>query len=246
MTTNDPRPDPETPPEPTTFREAFAQAARGSGMGQVAPGEIPTARSLLKAVGGVRGLSEAILPGLSFLILYSTTRNLALSVIAPVVIAVVFVAIRFISRTAATQALTGIVGVAVSAGLALFTGRAEDNFVVGIWINTISLVVIVASLVVRYPAIGLFVGILANEGLDWRADARKRRVLTLATVLWLGLFATRLIVEVPLYFAGEVEILGAVKLILGVPFYAAVLWITWVMVRSVYASSDSVPPPSHT
>ena len=246
MMSSDSDPDPRSPQEPKTFREAFAQAARGSGIGQVAPGEIPTARSLLRAVGGVRGLGEAILPGLSFLILYSTTRNLPLSVIAPVVIALVFVVIRFVGRTAATQALVGIVGVAVSAGLALFTGRAEDNFVVGIWINIISLVVIVASLIARYPVIGLFVGILANEGLDWRADARKRRVLTLATVLWLGLFATRLIIEVPLYLTGEVEILGAAKLILGVPFYAAVLWITWVMVRSVYASSGSVPSPSDT
>lgn len=227
--------------EPTTFREALAQAARGSGIGHVAPGEIPTATSLLKAVGGIRGLIEAILPGLSFLVLYSTTRNLALSVIVPVAIAALFVFIRLLTRTPATQALAGVAGVAVSAGLALFTGRAEDNFVVGIWVNVVSFVVILISLLARYPVIGLVVGILANEGLEWRADARKRRVLTIATLLWLGLFATRLIAGVPLYLAGEVEMLGVVKLVLGVPFYAAVLWVTWLMVRSVYSSGNATP-----
>ena len=97
------------------------------------------------------------------------------------------------------------------------------------------------GLLARYPVIGLLVGILANEGLEWRADARKRRVLTIATLLWLGLFATRLIAGVPLYLAGEVELLGVVKLVLGVPFYAAMLWITWLMVRSVYSSGNATP-----
>ena len=112
---------------------------------------------------------------------------------------------------------------------------------VGIWVNVASFVVILISLLARYPIIGLLVGILANEGLQWRADARKRRVLTIATLLWLGLFATRLIAGVPLYLAGEAEVLGVVKLVLGVPFYAAVLWVTWLMVRSVYSSGTATP-----
>lgn len=225
-----------------TFREAFASVVRKSGIGEVTPGEIPTTRSLLSAVGGIRGLIETILPGFTFLVLYGITRNLVVSVLVPVAIAVVFVLVRAISRTPITQALIGVAGVAVSAGLALFTGRAEDNFVVGIWINCISLIVLIGSLIARYPLIGVFVGLLANEGLDWRADAAKRRVLTIATVLWCGLFAVRLIAELPLYFAGEVEWLAGVKLVLGVPFYALMLWVTWLLVRSVYSRPPASAP----
>ncbi len=228
--------------ESVRFRDALASAARGSGLGQVAPGEIPTAGSLLTAVGGVRGLVEAILPGLAFLVLYSTTKNLALSVVAPVIVAVFFVALRLATRSVATQALAGVIGVAVSAGLALFTGRAEANFLVGILINVASFAIIVVSLVARYPVIGLVVGVLSNEGIEWRKDAGKRRVLTLATVLWAGLFAVRLGVEVPLYLAGQVEVLGVAKLVLGVPFYAAMLWVTWLLVRTVYATGKAAPP----
>lgn len=223
-------------PEPG-FRELFGQAVRGAGLAKVEPGQIPTASSLLAAVGGLRGLVEAILPGLGFLVLYAATKNLAISVIIPVVIALGFVVARLIARTSLTGALAGVIGVVVSAALALFTGRPEDNFIPGIVINSIWLVGLLISLAVRYPLIGVVVGILANDGLEWRKDGAKRRVLTLATFVWVGLFGVRLAVELPLYFAGETEILAAAKLVLGVPFYAAVLWVTWLLVRTVYGRS---------
>ena len=233
-------PSPDAEP---TFREAFGSLARSAGIGQVAPGEIPTARSLLGAVGGVRGLIESILPGLTFLVLYTITRNLPLSVIVPVVVAIGFVIARLISHSAVTQSLVGVFGVAISAGLALLTGRAEDNFVPGIVINCVSLSVLLISLAVRYPLIGLVVGVLANEGVEWRTQPAKRRVLTIATWMWCGLFAVRLIAEVPLYLSGQVELLAGIKLVLGVPFYAALLWVTWLLVRTVYPPRAVVEEP---
>ena len=239
-------PDPGADAEPATraepagsdpsFREAFATMMQSSGIARVRPGEIPTASSLLAAVGGVRGLIESVLPSLAFLVLFTVTgRNLLVSVLVPVAIAIGFVIARAVVRSPVSQAVIGLLGVAVSAALALLTGRAEDNFLPGIIINCVSLAVVLISLLVRYPVIGLIVGVLANEGLDWRRDPAKRRVLTVATMLWLGLFAIRLIAEVPLYLASETELLAGVKLALGVPFYAVILWVTWLLVRTVYA-----------
>lgn len=216
------------------FREAFADAMRKTGLGQVAPGEVPTAGSLLAAVGGVRGLAESILPGLGFLVIYTLTKSLVLSVLAPVALAVTFVVVRLVTRTPLTQAFAGIVGIAISAILALVTGRAENNFVPGILINVGSLLVLLVSIAVRWPLIGVVVGFLTNEGTAWRRDRAKRRVLVLATWLWAALFALRLAVEVPLYLAKETELLAGTKLLLGVPLYAAMLWLTWLLVRAVY------------
>ena len=224
-----------TEPEPG-FREAFADAMRKTGLGQVAPGEVPTGRSLLKAVGGLRGLVESILPGLAFLVLYATTKNLPLSVLVPVALAVLFVVTRLLTRTPVTQAFAGIVGIAISAILALVSGRAEANFIPGIVINTLSLAVLLISILVRWPLIGVIVGFLTNETSQWRAQKAKRRVLYLTTWLWAGLFALRLAVEVPLYLAHEAEWLAGVKLLLGVPLYAGMLWVTWLLVRAVYGS----------
>ena len=227
-------------PEPG-FREAFADAMRKTGLGQVAPGEVPTGRSLLKAVGGLRGLVESILPGLAFLVLYATTKNLPLSVLVPVALAVLFVVTRLLTRTPVTQAFAGIVGIAISAILALISGRAEANFIPGIVINTLSLAVLLISILVRWPLIGVIVGFLTNETSQWRHQRAKRRVLYLTTWLWAGLFALRLAVEVPLYLAHEAEWLAGVKLLLGVPLYAGMLWVTWLLVRAVYGS---IPRPT--
>ena len=217
-----------------TFRGALNAAVRKAGIGQVTPGEVPTGKSLLVAVGGVRGLIEAILPGLGFLIVYAITRDVLPSVIAPVVLALAFVVVRLASKTPAVQAFAGVAGIALSAGLALFTGRAEDNFAFGLIINVVSVTVLLVSLLVRWPLIGFVAGVLTNELTEWRSNKAKRRVLTLATWLWVGVFSLRLVVQAPLYFSGHTEMLATMKLLMGVPLYAAMLWVTWLLVTSVY------------
>lgn len=233
----------DSAPEPAaeTFKEAFGSAVRKAGIGQVAPGEVPTGASLLKAVGGIRGLIEAILPGLGFLIVYAFTREVLPSVAAPVALALVFVIIRIATKTPATQAFAGVFGIAFSAALALFTGRAEDNFVVGLVINVVSVVVLLASLAARWPLVGLVAGVLTNELTAWRKDKAKRRVLTLCTWLWVGLFSLRLAIQAPLYFSGQTEWLAATKLLMGIPLYAGLLWVTWLLVRSVYQRAAEAP-----
>jgi hypothetical protein len=217
-----------------SLSQVFADAARRAGIGQVTPGETPTAASLLRAIGGVRGLIESLLPGLAFLVIYTITGELAPSVIAPVAVAVVFIMVRALTRSPVMPAVTGLLGVAVSAALALFTGRAEDNFLPGLVINAVSLVVLLASIIVRWPLIGVIVGLLTGDASGWRSDRAKFRVVLVATWCWVGLFAVRLGVEGPLYLAGDAAALGSVKLILGVPFYAAMLWVTWLLVRAAF------------
>ncbi|MEF2977894.1 DUF3159 domain-containing protein [Subtercola sp. YIM 133946] len=231
-------PEPEQPRNPT-LSEAFAAAARRSGIGQVAPGETPTANSLLRAMGGIRGLIESILPGLAFLVIYTVTRDLTPSVIAPLVVAVVFIIVRLVTRSPVMPAVVGLVGVGISAALALVTGKAEDNFLPGLIINAVSIVVLLVSIVARWPLIGLIVGVLTGDAVGWRTDAAKFRVVLIATWCWVGLFAIRLGVEGPLYLAGNAEALASVKLLLGVPLYAAMLWVTWLLVRAAFGHQKS-------
>jgi hypothetical protein len=227
-------PEEESRPANPSLSQAFADAARKAGIGQVKPGEIPTAASLVRAVGGVRGLIESLLPGLAFLVIYTITRDLTPSVVAPVVVAVGFILVRAITRSPVMPAVTGLLGVAISAALALFTGRAEDNFLPGLIINAVSILVLLVSIVVRWPLIGVIVGLLTGDATGWRSDRAKFRVVLVATWCWVGLFALRLGIQGPLYFTGQVAALGSVKLILGVPLYAAMLWVTWLLVRTAF------------
>ena len=226
-------------PSPT-FSESLAAAAKQSGLSQLKPGETPSARAVLAAIGGIRGIVESVVPGLAFLVIYLTTNklitnSLLVAVLVSAFLALVFVVARAGARSSLSSAITGAVLLAIAAVLTLVTGRAVNNFVPGILINAGFFVALLVSLLVRWPLIGLVVGLLFGDVDGWRKDAGKRRILTLATWLWVALFAIRLVLEVPLYYAGNVAALGIVRLITSVPLYALFLWATWLLVRGVYA-----------
>jgi hypothetical protein len=232
-----------------TFAEAFQQALGKAGFARVKPGEMPSGKDVIAAVGGIRGLLESILPGLAFLVAYSVSNivlkspdYLIWSVGVPVVLCLVFVLVRVVSRQPLRSALTGVVIAVLTAGLALITGRAQDSFVPGIIINLVSLVVFLVSIAIRWPLIGLIAGALTNDLTGWRKDPAKRRVLTIASWLWVGLFGIRLGVELPLYFAELTDWLAGAKLLLGAPFYALMLWVTWLLLGTVFAA----PAPDKT
>jgi len=235
-------PTPESPDLPVVqpdFREAMAQAMRRSGLGRVAPDQAPSAATLLTAMGGVRGIVESILPGLLFLVTYTITRNLWWSVAAPVVIAAVFVVIRLVRRQPLTTAIAGLLGIVISAVIALLTGRAENNFIPGFFINAGILVVTLVTLAVRRPLIGLVASLLLSDP-EWRKDRAQLRVASIATWLWVALAVIRLGVELPLYFAGATSALAAARLITGVPLYAVILWLTWLVMRTAWTAPERV------
>jgi hypothetical protein len=222
-------------PTPPSLSEALAAAAQNSGFGKVAPGETPTAGALLGAMGGVRGIVESLLPGFVFVVVYAITQETLPSVLIPAAIAVLFVLVRLVTRTPVVPALVGLLGIAVSAALAIFSGDAKENFVLGFWLNGAYVVALLVSLLARWPVIGIIVGLLRGEGSAWRSDKAKYRIAFVTTVLWTCMFAARLAVQVPLYYADQTQLLGGAKLVMGLPLYAATLWVTWLLVRAVYA-----------
>jgi hypothetical protein len=228
----------EKTPQPS-FSEALSTAAQKSGFGQVTPGETPTAGALLGAIGGVRGIVESLLPGFLFVLVFAITGETLPSVLIPAGLAVVFVVVRLITRTPVVPALVGLIGIALSAGLAIYNNDAKENFVLGFWLNGGYVLALLISLAVRWPVIGIVVGLLRGEGTAWRSDKAKFRVAVVATVLWICMFGGRLLVQLPLYYADQTQLLGGAKLIMGLPLYAAVLWVTWLLVRAAYAKPDA-------
>ncbi len=208
----------------------------------VTPGAQPTASDVWSAIGGRRGVVESLAPGLVFLVVYSFTQSLAWSVLTPLLASVAFIATRFVQRSPIQPAVVGLFGVALSAGVALVSGRPENNFVLGLWVNAISLAVIVVSLLVRRPIIGVIAGVIVSDD-NWHKDRARLAMASVATLLWGLLFGLRLLVQVPLYLAGEpaVQALATAKLVMGIPLYALALWLTWLLLRSVYRPQGDTP-----
>lgn len=205
------------------------------GLGAVVPGHAPTVDALFGAIGGVRGIVESLTPGFVFLIVFTVTGDLVPSVVAPVAVAVVALLVRLVQRLPVLPAVSGGIGIALSAGLALWTGRAADNFVGGFIINAVSLSAFAISLLIRKPLVGVIAAVLAPKT-AWLTDAAPRRAVTIASVLWVGFFALRLGVQLPLYFANLTSALAATKLIMGLPLYASMLWVTWMLLRSSHTN----------
>lgn len=64
----------------------------------------------------------------------------------------------------------------------------------------------------------------------WRSDRALYKAYAQITWLWIGLFALRLIVQVPLYLTNQVGWLGTTRLVMGIPFWALAIWISYLIV----------------
>lgn len=196
-----------------------------------------------QVIGGWRGVGESVLPLLAFVIGYSTTRNLLLSLSLSVGIAAVFTVIRLVTKSPPVAALSGLMAAMIAAGLPLLTGNAADQFVVGFFTNIAYGAAFLISALVRWPLIGVIVGFLTGDGLNWRQHRRKRRTFFWLSIAWAVLFLLRLGVQLPFYFADDVATLGTVKIMMGIPFFALLLGLTWITTRRLYPRGASPEQP---
>ena len=196
------------------------------------------------AIGGPRGVVESLLPGTVFTVFYAFGHDLRLSVLAALVPAVLLAVWRLVRREPLTQAVAGVLGIALGAVVALRTGRAQDFFVPGLVKNAGFTALYAVSALVRWPLIGLLLGILLGEGTHWRRVPQRMRAYLLATWLWAAMFALRTVVQAWLYSRGDAVSLGFVNIVLGLPLFALTIGGTWLIVRRVpVAHRTEAPTP---
>ncbi|WP_458041527.1 MULTISPECIES: DUF3159 domain-containing protein [Bacteria] len=233
-----------TPPSASeALGSALAGAARRAGLDPNA--ERSTGHVVWHAMGGWRGMAEAVVPGVVFIAVYTLTMdastgegNLAWSLGLSVGIAAVFTIARLIARQPVTSAVSGLLAVVVAAAFAVFTGEASNNFIPGFITNALYGAAFLISALVGWSLIGLAVGFLMGEGTAWRRDRRKRRAFFWLAIAWAALFAARLLVQFPLYLADNVAALGTLKLVMGIPLFAPLLAVSYLVVRALYPPSD--------
>jgi len=245
--TDEPRPD-TTPPAPESASEllgaALGDAARRAGL-DPAEGK-STGHVVWRAMGGWRGILESVLPSLAFLVVYTIWQELLLALVISVGLAGIFTVVRLATKSPPSAAIGGLIAAVAAAALALFTGRAADNFVWGFVTNSAYGAAFLISALVGWPLIGLAVGFLMGEGTRWRTDKRKRRAFFWLSIAWAGLFFARLAVQLPLYFAASSAVQGSpeeialtsalatTKLVMGLPLFAPMVAVTWLAVRALY------------
>ncbi len=192
------------------------------------------AKSLLESIGGVQGFIEATVPGLVYVLTFAIWQDLTVSIIS-VALAMAALTIRhFMVKRPASALIGPIVGI----GLAIYLaqrpeGKPSDFYLPGFWTNVAYGGGLLLSILVRFPIIGVLVGFMTNQGFTWRKDRRKVRFFNLVTMLWVGMFGLRLLVQVPMYLANDIVSLGFARIAMGQPLFLLMIWISWLLLRKV-------------
>jgi hypothetical protein len=186
---------------------------------------------------------DAGLPLALFTVVYTAGgRDLTLSLWVAVGAGVILALIRLLRRDALQNVLAGFFGVGIAAFLAARTGRAEDVFLPGLLINVVYGFAFLVSVLVRWPLLGVVVGLISGQGRSWRDDPDLLRAYMRASLLLAGMFALRLAVQVPLYLAGDEQLgwLAGARLVMSWPLFLLVAYVCWLIVRPAYRAHSEL------
>ncbi len=198
---------------------------------------------LAKALGGKRGMLEGAIPTLGFTITWVSTHNLKLALVLSGALAVVALLLRIIARSSVQFVFNAMVGITIAAIFALRSGRAEDAFLPGLIYNAAYAVLLVGSVLVRWPLIGFMIGSVTGEPTEWRRDKPLVSLCSKLTLVLAAPCVVRVIVQYPLWASGHAGWLGIAKLAMGWPLQlAALATMAWMLGRNhtpIAAPSDT-------
>lgn len=193
--------------------------------------------TLLEQMGGLSGLVSSTLP---ILVLIPVNNRLGLlpALAAALGVALVIAIVRMVRKENMQPAVSGVIGVAIGAGIAWYTGDAKGYFLYGIWVSLLFGIVFLLSIAARWPAVGVIWRGINGEDMSWRKNKIALRMYDLATGAWAVVFFSRFFVQNNLYNQDATNTLAAVKLIMGWPLTGLVTLLTVWAVRRANAAQE--------
>ena len=196
--------------------------------------------SVVEAIGGIRGVVESMLPGVLFVVLFLISHDLRVTLISSAALAVLLMLVRLLQRQPMLGALSGLVSVGICLIWAWRTGQARDYYTFGLITNAAYLLVLGISLAVRVPALGFMIEFIRKLPMshyrrwlhEWLDDAALHSAYTKVTLLWMAVFALRLVVQVPLYVGNNIAWLGTMRLVMGIPCWALAIWVSYLIIAT--------------
>lgn len=188
---------------------------------------------LSKALGGKRGIVEGAVPTLGFTLSWIIFHDLKLSLLVSGGLAAIALVLRLVQRSNVQFVLNAIIGIAIAAVFALRSGKAEDAFLPGLIYNAAYAVVLGGSALLRWPLVGFMIGSVTGEPTEWHKDKHLVTLCTRLTWLLAAPCVVRVLVQYPLYEAGQTAWLGIAKISMGWPLQLATLaTMAWLLSRN--------------
>lgn len=188
---------------------------------------------VLAAFGGKKGLIDSGIPSVIFLVVFNVTDELQSALFASVAVSALLTIIRLAMRETIQHAVSGLIGSLICAWFANRTGNASDLYIPKLLTNLgYGSVYLIANLA-GWPILGLLLGPILGENLQWRKDPARARAYKRASWLWVGMFFARVAVQYPIYRSGNVNLLGTVNLAMGYPLFLATAYGSWMILKTV-------------
>ncbi|MDO5031721.1 DUF3159 domain-containing protein [Corynebacterium sp.] len=191
--------------------------------------------TLLEQMGGLTGLVSATLP-IVVLIPVNNFWGLGPALAAALGMAALIFVWRLARRDTLQPAISGLLGVAICAGIAWYTGSAKGYFLYGIWMSLLFFIVAFISILVRWPIVGVVWKGINGEDMSWRELVPARRAYAVATAGWAVVFLARFVIQRAIYDADATTALGIVRIVMGWPLTGLVTLLTVWMVRRANAA----------
>jgi hypothetical protein len=209
------------------------------GLRDVAGEQFPTSSLVTRQM-----LIDSGVPTAVFITVYALNgRLLPPALIAALISGALLAVVRLLRRDTLQHVVAGFAAVGVAAWFANRTGQAEDFFLPGLLVNVVYGVAYLVSIILRWPLLGVLVGLSTGEGMGWRQTPYLLRAYTIASWFWVALFGLRLAVQLPLYLGEYVVALGVARVVMGWPLFLLCLWLSWLVIRSARAQQRALESP---
>lgn len=195
---------------------------------------------LVESIGGWRGLFDSGLPVVVF-VGANAAAGLTAAIWAAVSCGGLLLVLRLVRRETVQQAVSGFLAVALAAYIASRTGEAKGFFLLGIWASFVYAGLFLASVLVRWPLVGVVWEYVDGGGGRWRKDRPLLRVYTGMTLVWVAVFLSRGLVQRFLYDEDRTGWLAVARLSMGYPLTIGALALTIIAVRRVRRRTAEVP-----
>jgi cell division protein FtsW (lipid II flippase) len=198
---------------------------------------------LSQQLGGPRGSLEAALPTIVFVIAWTVGHDFGTAVwVTAAVIAILLVA-RIVQRQTPRFVLSSLLAAAIAAYFVHRSGRAQDAFLPGILYSAGVGSLTLLSVLTRWPLVGFVVGAAEDpeDPLAWHRDRGVVRLCQRLTWILVGLYAIRISIMLPLYWADQVAALGVAKIVLSWPLYLLGLTVMGVLLVRGHTPLEQAP-----
>lgn len=206
----------------------------------------PTAPESLSALlGGRRGALDACVPPAAFVVGWlAMSGSIGWGAFAALIASGVVGTVRLSRGERVSSVLVSLTAVVIAAAIALYTGRAQDFFLLQLLANIASAQVWAVSIVLRWPLLGVIVGAVLGQKTRWRRDPALLKAYSLASWVWVGQYTVRVAVFGALWWSEQVVALGIARTLLSWPLVAVTLAVSgWVLHRALPAGHHGIRHP---